>query len=66
MRYEIIIMFKGAHSSESFTMKTLPQVNAWLVACIDDTVHSVDVRDTVRKTIVTYNGVQISKASFIH
>jgi len=65
VRYEIIIKFKGANSAEFLPVKRLKEVNDWLAACIDDTVHSVDVRDRIRMVAVTYTGTPIDKSSFI-
>lgn len=65
MRYEIIIVFKSDYSATKFESKSLQEVNNWLKECVDDTVQSVDVKDNIRKTSVTYNGSQISKGAFL-
>ena len=64
MRYEIFVICKGDHGSTVYPVKSLHEVNTWLKTCIDDTVQSVDVRDTITKKSVTYTGTLISKASF--
>lgn len=65
MRYEIIIVFTGRTGSTTYPVKSLRQVNEFLLQCIDDTVHSVEVRDRVLRSLVTWSGSAISKAHFL-
>lgn len=68
MRYEIIICFKGSNGSTAYPAKSLQQVNEFLLECIDETVHSVEVRDRILKSLVTWipgRKYRISKATFV-